>query len=143
MFIYVERVLDLLYADNSRFQNGIIGACQKMSVIRRTGSKYRVPKEIYPSKSYPTFCFGTAYVLTNNSIRDLLQNASTISLTPLEDTSLGILAKASGTVKIYNIKRPKWRTQGYSHRKCPSEYTIHKLKPHQIENYWKRCILKH
>ncbi len=142
MFIYVHRVLELLYAENNRFPKGLIGACQKMSVVRRTGSKYHVQKEVYPSNSFPIFCFGTAYVLTNDSISDLLRNASTIPLPHLEDASLGILAKVSGTIRIHNIKKPKWRTHGFNHRRCPPEYTIHKLKPNQIENYWKRCSLK-
>ena len=126
----------LLNGDRHKYRNSLVGECSKtVQIVRDTNSKYYVSRDNMPGFYYPQFCFGTTYVASNTAIEQLLRVAATTPLTPLEDTSMGILAKKSESVKMFSI--PNWRTQEINI--CPITYTVFELSYTNIEKIWNEC----
>ncbi len=130
------RVLQLLNGDRNKYKNSLVGECSKtVQIVRDTNSKYYVSQDNMPGFYYPQFCFGTTYVASNTAIENLLNVAGDTALTPLEDTSIGILAKKSGAVQMFSI--PNWRRQEI--KICPITFTVFELSYTDIEKIWNEC----
>ncbi len=137
MFVYPSLVFTLLVKQKQKFQNGYIGDCtSNAGVIRSPRSKYFVSREMFKSNKYPPFCFGTAYVVSNYSVKAILKVYKSIPITHLEDTAIGIIVQHDQTITIHNI--PRWRGMGVG-ASCPRTYTSHGLTHHQIVNTWLKC----
>ncbi|XP_041452781.1 lactosylceramide 1,3-N-acetyl-beta-D-glucosaminyltransferase-like [Lytechinus variegatus] len=73
---------------------------------RNSESKWYVPEEFYPEKTYPPFPFGHGYVISQDVVLKLfLISRETPSLVPFDDVYCGILLNKMG-IKI--IHRPQW-----------------------------------
>ncbi len=147
VFINTEKVLDLLYSNVTKYENLLIGDCPNhLGPNRDKASKYYVSRDIFHEKRWPPFCFGTTYILGNYSAANLLKVASSTPVVPLEDASMGILARASGTVNVLRIHNWRWTIweprKHFAYTACPVTYTVHNITPKQIEKLWKYCLIR-
>ncbi len=136
VYLNLHKILWLLNANRDKLKNALAGERSKtVWVVRDKQSPYYVSRDNMPGFLHPQFCYGTTYLASNTAIETLLRIAGSTPLLPLEDVSMGILAKKSGLVQMLDI--PDWRTRDV--HICPIEYTVFELNCTEIERIWTQC----
>ena len=138
MFINIYKIITLIKVWFFRQERIMFGHCSShIPVSRNRKDKYFVSKENYPNKTFPRYCFGTAYILSNKALQIILTSNKNIPLNSIEDASVGILANIEKKVKIIDIKY--WRIHDFKGNICPKTYTQHRLTAPQINSIWTVC----
>ena len=141
----VSKVLDIYqyhtghnfesFTENRKF---IVGSCKSNLNPERDPSRpYYLSKELYASLIYPRFCFGTTYIISKSAIDSILNQTKHTQLVPAEDISLGILAKASGDIKMIDIVNWRiWFSNLLSRKDYKKYFTVHFLSAEEISFVW-------
>ena len=159
VFSYVGDLLKLLKNKMNKSGNFLLGDCESNTKVNRNPhSKVYVSFHDYPDVTWPTFCFGTAYVISSLAVRHLLALTNETRLYHMEDVSLGLLARKSKHTQLLDVGR--WKSEqtgseqtgsehtgseqiGSEHtgnrNRCPRTYTYHSVDPATIETLWRRC----
>lgn len=117
VFLNISNVLKVMEKEPEK--GVLIGSMHANSQVQRNG-QWKVGREIYPSPTYPTYCSGTAYVMSKDVAKDLygshykLRRAllSTSSHpVPMEDVYItGVLAEQAGLACRDSKVFPNWTT---------------------------------
>uniref|UniRef100_A0A8C5M339 Hexosyltransferase n=1 Tax=Leptobrachium leishanense TaxID=445787 RepID=A0A8C5M339_9ANUR len=92
MFINVEYLVhQLLRPELSVRTNYFTGDIySNTGPLRDPAYKWYVPVEVYPNKTYPPYCVGTAYVFSADMARKIYDIAQVLMAIPMEDVYIGI-----------------------------------------------------
>ncbi|XP_075132177.1 beta-1,3-galactosyltransferase 1-like [Leptodactylus fuscus] len=107
------------------------------SPIRNMGSKWYVPKEIYPNNTYPPYCSGPGYVFSADLAKKIYDVAQEIRVIPMEDVFMGIC--------LYELHIPPTYTPGGKFNGYRWEYdlcqfknivTVHHYAGKELRSVW-------
>jgi hypothetical protein len=85
-----------------------IGSLNTKAPVQRHGL-WQVNQAQFPQKTYPPYCSGCAYVVSQDILPQLLSTARSIPMLPIEDVYVtGLLAKALRIQCQNNINFPYW-----------------------------------
>ena len=138
----VTKVLDIYqYHTRQSFMDTdkvIVGSCKSnLNPERNPNRPYYLSKELYASLTYPRFCFGTTYIISKEAIESILNVTTDTAVVPAEDISLGILAKASGDIKMIDVENWRiWFSKLLSRNDYKKYYTVHLLSAEEISFVW-------
>ncbi|KAI0210723.1 Beta-1,3-galactosyltransferase 1 [Lamellibrachia satsuma] len=110
VYFNVSSLMRWLEMPNSPATEGITGSANMKSYVDREG-KWKVDERLYPSKTYPRYCSGCAYLLTLSMAARLFNASHRVPLLPIEDVYItGLLANAVGTACVDNAAFPNYFT---------------------------------
>ncbi|XP_077986966.1 UDP-GalNAc:beta-1,3-N-acetylgalactosaminyltransferase 1-like [Glandiceps talaboti] len=114
------RQIRLLAMSNYNTTAFVLGKVRKAGAraIRMNTHRNYVSKKEYSEPSYPMYCYGFAFVMSNNLIPKILAKATRTPPIPLEDIYLGVLLHKIGVKPI----------DSSSFCKRPAEYETSELK---------------
>ena len=139
MYVNFRRVFSLITSNINTTDNIIAGFCMGgISVMRNRQNKWFVSKDNFPEPKYPYFCFGIAYIISKSAMKALLASNKNVPLLPIDDASVGILARRNGSITLMNVKG-WWKRYGYKDNYCPETYTLHGLTAEQMYKMWQLC----
>ena len=108
--VHVPNLLRFLQVNG--IDRGMVGALGKDLEVQRTG-RWSVDIDVYPTKIFPPYYSGPAYVIRTELIKELLTVARTTPMIPIEDAYVtGILATLVGARRFapggfaYTSSRP-------------------------------------
>ncbi|XP_054712769.1 lactosylceramide 1,3-N-acetyl-beta-D-glucosaminyltransferase-like [Uloborus diversus] len=127
MFVNTYALMDFLSTVESQAEDTTIWCLvwQDMPVIRVNHSKWSIPKEQFRNSTYPTYCSGSAYILSSNVLDVLLQQHDNRQggIFPLEDVYItGILAQEAQLTHAQLGNR--YAFESINHRDVASGKTI-------------------
>ena len=148
VYTHVENMLRLLDDPNNRnhLTGSVLGACSLVAgPIRNSRSKYFASKMAYPEKSYPGFCSGTGYVLSNQVAKDIVKISPSVPFFFLEDVYVALCVQKLG----YRLKgwpgfysweqHPRLPARGCGKYGSRQTYTIHRIMPPLVHDIWAKC----
>ncbi|XP_043939459.1 beta-1,3-galactosyltransferase 4 [Protopterus annectens] len=104
--------------------------------FRDPKSKYFVSEADYPNDAYPTYCSGTAYLLSKDMARKIYVTALETPLFVFEDVYVGICAKKLG-IHPKNSARMSGASRFYFDRCCyKTIFTSHQMSPEDLGRLW-------
>ena len=91
IFINIQKVAQFLtQQDYLSLPNTLLGQCYTGSIVNRDSShKYYVSVEEYSFRYYPSYCSGQGYVMSLNTLRNLVRMSYFIPKIRMEDAYLG------------------------------------------------------
>ena len=116
----------------------IVGNCKSNALPERNPRRpYYLSKEDFVPDRYPRFCFGTTYIINKQAVDSILLHTSTTPLVPAEDISVGLLAQASGDIKLIDVENWRiWFSKFLSRKDYNKYHTIHQLTAEEITFVW-------
>ncbi|XP_074785957.1 beta-1,3-galactosyltransferase 2-like [Athene noctua] len=112
---------------------------QNTAPLRNKGSKWYVPHEVYPNKTYPPYCGGPAYVLSGDLAPKIYGVAQTLPVINMEDVFMGICLHALGLGPttspwgVYNMFRLEFEQCRFSRL-----VMVHHYQPQELLRIWPR-----
>ena len=99
--VEVDKLVQALYRQHRRHKSFIIGNLDKKAKPIRSGSKWSVSCETYPSSRYPAYIHGPTYGLTTNLASRLLHACLDLPYFELEDIFVtGVCARQINALQI-------------------------------------------
>ncbi|KAI0210724.1 Beta-1,3-galactosyltransferase 1, partial [Lamellibrachia satsuma] len=118
MYFNVSNLLRWLEKTNSNITRGIVGRVNQGAQVLRSG-QWKVDERLYPSKTYPRYCDGCAYLLTSSMAARLFNASHRVPLLPIEDVYItGLLANAVGANCWNHDSFPHWLTDPAEENIC-------------------------
>ncbi|KAL5266455.1 hypothetical protein ACHWQZ_G003747 [Mnemiopsis leidyi] len=108
----------------------------RQPVLRR--GRYGVGKDLWEPDTYPPYCSGSGYVLSFDSVQELLYvwNTGVQPLFYVEDAFIGTLAYHSGKIEVTNIKGFYWHQKyGCSNKNA---MLMHYVKLDQMADFMEK-----
>ena len=110
MYHNVTTLMRWLETEKPTITAGIVGRLHINSTVYRYGP-WKVDESLYPSRTYPAYCAGCAYLLSLSMAGRLLEASRRVRLLPIEDVYItGLLARAVGTQCKGNLRFSEWNT---------------------------------
>ncbi|KAM5146255.1 beta-1,3-galactosyltransferase 4-like [Mantella aurantiaca] len=106
------------------------------AALRDPEHRHYTPYELYPSDYFPLYCGGTGYILSYGAVGHLLQEAGNGPWLSIEDTYIGILAKAAGVAPQHVAKIAG--VSSIPHSRCcyQTMFNSHRLTPRGMQEAW-------
>ncbi|XP_069491337.1 beta-1,3-galactosyltransferase 4 [Ambystoma mexicanum] len=106
--------------------------------IRDPSQKYYVPKVLYPGPSFPSYCSGTAYVVSGDVAKKVYVASLEIPFFPMEDVFVGLCTQKLGIPPTHS-----GRMAGGTHYPVDAccyqtLFTSHQVKPSEMETVWEK-----
>ena len=120
---WLPDTLSLAYKKvNSSVRPFYSGNCPlSSSPIRDSSSKWYLPPKDYPPDTFPRFCFGTAYFLSQDLIKAMLKLHDLRKTFRLEDIHTALLINDTGLVPASHVVDPR-RIYNYEPGRCGGDH---------------------
>ncbi len=136
-FNHPKRFIDYLrHVKQERFVGGY---CFTIQPDRRQGSKYYVPKDIYPDAYYPTYCTGPGYILSQKAAKEILAVSPNVIYLPMEDVYIAGMCRVAANLTYTQI--PGVVVGGDQLTKCDLatwSKNTHNIVPEKMLEIWNR-----
>ncbi|KAK2190251.1 hypothetical protein NP493_85g04033 [Ridgeia piscesae] len=118
MYHNVTTLMRWLEMENTTITGGIVGRLHINSTVYRYGP-WKLDESLYPSRIYPPYCAGCAYLVSLSMAGRLLEASQRVPLLPIEDVYItGLLARAVGTQCSNNFRFSEWNNGPMSDNIC-------------------------
>ncbi|XP_071941325.1 beta-1,3-galactosyltransferase 1-like [Antedon mediterranea] len=137
MFVHYGNIIKYLSTDPEDKQEKLAaGVLMKGGPIRNKKSKWYMPYELYPGKTYPPFLSGTGYLMSGDVARDTYIHSQNATFLYLEDVFCGTVWQKLGIIprkmkEFHNSRVP------YSVCRYRKIVTSHQMPTRQLPRMWK------
>jgi hypothetical protein len=134
-FLNLPKLVSFLESGN--FRRTIIGRLTIGSEVFRTG-KWRVRRDLFPLKYYPTYVQGQSYIITTDLAPDLFAQAQRMEWVNMEDAFItGIVAKV---VQANHLAIPgDVHNKGYNNRPICKVFKNSTICTYRLSDQRRRC----
>ncbi|KAJ7387211.1 hypothetical protein OS493_004181 [Desmophyllum pertusum] len=101
VFVNVPKLISFLNAPTTQTEKLYTGRLHKKPDVQRNG-KWKVSKEEYSEKNYPSHCSGFAFVLSYDVVALFVEVFEMIPYFRIDDVYVGILADKTGIIPVHN-----------------------------------------
>ncbi|XP_026988883.2 N-acetyllactosaminide beta-1,3-N-acetylglucosaminyltransferase 3-like isoform X1 [Tachysurus fulvidraco] len=130
--------------DNDGSKHLFIGHLNEyMEPIRQQGSKYFVPVQIHKSDTYPPYCGGGGFLLSQFTSRVIYNMSHSIPLIPIDDAYMGMCLEKAGLqprhhigVRTFGLNVPSGQHEAYNPCYYREVLLVHRFLPLQIYLMW-------
>lgn len=136
--------------DNDGSKHLFIGhLIQYVGPIREPASKYFVPVQVHESDSYPPYCGGGGFLLSQFTSRTIYNMSHSIILLPIDDVYMGMCLEKAGFkpeshmgVKTAGLYVPSDKVDSHDPCYYREVLLVHRFLPHQIFIMWKEIHME-
>lgn len=135
MFIHIPNLVSIL--KKTRPSNAVIGCLNNGAVpIRDPTSKWYASYKEYSKRFYPSYCSGTAYVLTKDSIGPIYNVSQNVNMFWLEDIFITGICRRMAKVQVIN--RNEFTYQKREPTACSFKHAVsgHRYSLTEIQKIW-------
>lgn len=135
MFIHIPNLVSIL--KKTRPSNAVIGCLNNGAVpIRDPTSKWYASYKEYSNRFYPSYCSGTAYVLTKDSIGPIYNVSQHVNMFWLEDIFITGICRRIAKVQVIN--RNEFTYQKREPTACSFKHAVsgHRYSLTEIQKIW-------
>lgn len=111
--------------------------------IRSTSSKYCVPKEVFPSNSYPPYCAGGGIVMSGFTARQIYNSSLSVPIMPIDDVYLGICLQKAGlspashmAISTIGVRTPSGSVDSFDPCYYRGYLVVHRLLSYELIIMW-------
>ncbi|XP_047656387.1 N-acetyllactosaminide beta-1,3-N-acetylglucosaminyltransferase 3-like isoform X1 [Tachysurus fulvidraco] len=131
--------------DNDGSKHLFIGhLIQHVGPIRHPGSKYYIPVQIHKSDTYPPYCGGGGFLLSQFTSRVIYNMSHSIPLLPIDDVYMGMCLEKAGLLPRHHIGVrtaglgyvPSGQHEAYNPCYYREVLLVHRFLPLQIYIMW-------
>lgn len=138
VYINIQGLLIALKGHSAALLNAIGGTCPNMAFpVRDNSSKLYVDSRTYPKKYYPTYCSGTAYIMSMRVALKVLEVSEDVPFFPIEDIYVAFCIQKLGfrfeTIDGFHRHFVKHDKCNY---KSHGVITSHGVSPDMMKNIW-------
>ncbi|XP_064416384.1 beta-1,3-galactosyltransferase 2-like [Latimeria chalumnae] len=137
MFVNTYYLVNKLLRSLSGKTNFMAGQIIKgVAVVTRKNSKWYIPPEIYPNKTYPSYCCGAGYVISAELAAKIVEISQSIKPLHVEDIYIGLCLKKLN-VQIFSYS-PLFYCSHVTYDRCRYAKLImsHGFKPDILLRMW-------
>ncbi|OWF55957.1 Beta-1,3-galactosyltransferase 1 [Mizuhopecten yessoensis] len=139
VYVNIPGLLKSLKTHAKALLSAVGGTCPNMAFpVRDKDSKFYVDIETYPGKYYPTYCSGTAYIMSMTVAKCVLEISENIPFFPIEDIYIAFCIHKLGFrfVNIGGFHR-FFITPNMCNYKSDWFVTSHGVNPQLVKDVWK------
>lgn len=144
VFVHTANVLSFLETQ-SPDRHLFAGQLMDGSVpIRDSWSKYFVPPQLFPGKSYPLYCSGGGFLLSRHTARALRTAARHTPLFPIDDAYMGMCLQRAGLqpsghegIRPFGVQLPGARKPSFDPCIYRELLLVHRFAPYEMLLMWK------
>lgn len=138
VYINIPGLLKSLRKHSKGLLSAIGGTCPNMAFpVRDKNSKFYVDFQTYPGRYYPTYCSGTAYIMSMGVAKKVLQISENIPFFPIEDIYIAFCIHRLG-FRFENIDgfHRSFVTPKRCNYKADWFVTSHGVSPTLVKDIW-------
>ena len=107
VYFNLPNLIQLLFGQKDKTVH-MLGSLNVLSQVQRHG-RWQVTDAQFPHKTYPPYCSGCGYVLSQDILPSLLTAANKVAMLPIEDVYItGLLANVTGIQCQSSHLFPQW-----------------------------------
>ncbi|XP_063147083.1 N-acetyllactosaminide beta-1,3-N-acetylglucosaminyltransferase 3 [Candoia aspera] len=111
--------------------------------IREKWSKYYVPEQVTPSKSYPPYCGGGGLLMSSYTSHAIYQKSLGIELFPIDDVYLGMCLQKAGLtpsshmgIRTVGVRVPSSKLESFDPCYYKELLLVHRFVPYEMLVMW-------